>query len=1349
LIGRGCPRRERSTAARAAVLVVLAAFLVLSVAATSGADSDGTGGMPAAASPSGAAAYARAADVADQQRAYRDSAAGRAERAQSRAAFRGQSPSEALATARAKFSGLVERPALKWPPLGQGEQLDRYVGERSAVVSDANGRRGLLESTLPLTGTTPDGADAPIDLSLTDAGGAYLEPRSAPQPARVPKSSAGKVRLAGGDIGVGLADAASRDVAMTAGKAFFGNALTDTDLLIEATPLGAEVSLLLRSPQSPSSPALSFDLPAGARLQLVDATSSGSAPPGAAEIVRGGDRIALIDPAVAIDAQGASVPVSYRVADDRLVMQIDTSGDVAWPVAVDPTVGVFDNNGQNVYGTSGACPSGQQVPCWANWHPQSNRTMGYCVPGSALSFYLCPSSNALYVYGFNTTGSGWTNPDYNGGDWARFYKNARANSYIYKFIAGNMSHAASNSKIFAGVCKSSCSAWSAGYWYDALRDQYSPSDYGYAVNFYPSSEMGDTEYFCVRVAWKAPCTNPDVPGLADDNTAVFGISMNAGTPAAQPSVAMGGASTYSSEQHDPTVSVASRTNPDWVDTNSYNDTVNLSANDVGLGFGKLSVTSPSGTQTRSAPCTTTNSYDSCSLTWPNPNRTDLPSASFSYAFGSSTTPAPEGITNISATATDVVGNTGATTWQAKVDRTPPVMSLSGSLYDARGTTLADGTYDLNILALDGWPGDTTARSGVKSIEVLVDGDQEAYWEQACPQSSCGMQQTFHFTNQDWPAEDETITVVATDFLGHQTTSDPIHVTPSGNPPDDGVDEPDFTAADITDQDNTNATVAPPQPLESPTFAADKAAANAEADAATPSGAAVEGEDLADADAVEENIFYDDIGATSAAPTNPTTSKTRVGLKREGIAASDTQDDRYVDPSDSTGAISRTYYVEATNRRIGIYRVVRSATNPDLTPVDSMPLSSFIRHLGDSVTDPQIQWDASSQRWLFAGQYYKTTSGTTKYRLVYGWSQSADPAFSNWCALHFTSATTTQHDFPKLGHDKNHLIVGVNEYDGGTDPKGSRVFVASKPRGNESGCPTPKAHRFFPKTGYLKTVDDDGNGDKRQAWTPVPANTLESPAVGYIVASANDEYYTTTNKIGVWYVSGPASQPRLTRDDNINVPAYQLAPDAPQPDPGQKLWVHEPRLTQAVAATDPDVGKLMIWTQHTIRGAEKRAVVRWYEIQPPRAAADPRVPRQSGTIQSSQHYVFNGAISPAANGRDAAINYNVGSHTLAVRIRARARSGSAPLGTMAPEVTLARSTNADQSATCQFPNIPCYWGDYGGASPDPMNASNVWGTNSYVKPKLGSTCNFPRDGHDHVGPCPHWGTYNFALRAPAP
>ena len=1282
-----------------------------------------------------------AGERAEAQRlqAYRGSSAGRAERASSRSAYHGQSDREALATVRDKFSSLLDTPTVKAPNPASGQKLDGFVNDFTAVVSDDAGHRGVMDSSFPVRGKTQSGDSAPIDMGLVDAGASAYAPKSTAADVRIPDDSRGKLRFPDQSFGVSLDGAAAQGASIESNKAFFANALTDTDLVLEPEPVGAELSVVLRSADAPSSVPLRFDLSGGQHLQLNDSE------PSSAAVVDGNKQVASIAPATAVDAQGQPLAVSYKVAGDRLVMNVDTSGDVAYPVLVDPVIGVYDQNGWS------AGSANTQGYTWKNWDQATyadavgapNTQWSVCNNSGSIvkKFYFCEGTlsgtltagGPLYLKG-NTT------LNYGASDWAEWVKYARTDSYIYGFDANSISNVANHAQFFMGI-------WSANWgwenpgsvtWGNGSTSTDAAQAGTASYETFPGAELSSAvRYIRAHGGQPAP-SNPITPG----NIAVFGMDMAAGIPGTPlPYIAIGGGSTYSSEIYAPTVTQVSHTNTAYYGwSTSVTDSVSASAHDRGLGMGTLKLIGtnmPAGATTSActqngAPANTSglnaqNYYDTCTL--------DL---SLPYSANTTYT-APEGQTTYTARATDLVGNQTDSTWVTKVDSSNPGVALSGSLYDRRGQTLPDGTYDLTINATDGSHASAAAeRSGVKSVEVRVNGDQEEYWEQTCATSSCPMTQTWQFNTQDWPASEQVITVVVTDQLDHSTTSEEIHVTPSGSAvPDIGLDVADIDVDALTDPPVVTDTLTAPRLLP-PLFKPLKDVANALDDATIPSGTPIAGEDTAEADRTEENVFVDDIGSSgtfTAAGNNTTT--TVVGKNRDGIANEPTRADANHVPPDPTGAMGPDRYVEATNARVAIYR------RSDMALMGDQALSKFVRNTGDDVYDPQINWDAQSKRWLFVAVY--STNNRHTHRLAYRWSKSQDPALDNWCPTRFTAASALQDDYPKLGHNRNFLIVGSNVYDTSETFQGSRIFVATKPGPKQTGCPTPAAHRYFPRVGYLKTADD------QDAFTPVPANTIGRPYSGYIVA-ADYPGSAGANQIMVWHINGSPSSPGLTRDDNINVSTYAFPPDVPQPNSSDRLESWDTRLMNAVAAVDPDDGKLTIWTQHTIRGPENRAAVRWYEIQPPRAPTDPRTPRQQGLVQSANHHAFNAAISPAGNGNDAAINYAVGGRTVTVRLRARTRHGNTAPGTMLGEVTLVKSPDSNRSGDCLFPGDPCRWGDYAGASPDPSNPAIIWGSNEYTKSLTGYTCPGWVDPEDpnhapYSGPCPHWGTRNFALRAP--
>jgi hypothetical protein len=431
------------------------------------------------------------------------------------------------------------------------------------------------------------------------------------------------------------------------------------------------------------------------------------------------------------------------------------------------------------------------------------------------------------------------------------------------------------------------------------------------------------------------------------------------------------------------------------------------------------------------------------------------------------------------------------------------------------------------------------------------------------------------------------------------------------------------------------------------------------------------------------------------------------------------------PPDSTGAIGPTDYVEIVNREVGVFG------RGNLALEDSIDLDDFVGAPGDNVFDPQVQWDPQSGRWLYVADDVAAPGDNF---LALGWTAEdtdpdplpfGGPPGGQWCRL-FIDTDDEFDDYPKLGHSDDFILIGTNVFDDSGGPSqddflGSRIWAIRKPAAGDDSCnPTDVFVSALP----LTTPDGD------IAFTPVPVNTFESSANGYVVAADDPFEVANSNEIATWHVEEGAPPPDppdpvLVDDGDIPVAGFNVPANVPQPGTNAVLDSLDARLTQAVARTNPATGALSVWTQHTVHGPGGRSVVRWYELRTDNLAA-----RQQGTISDRTGFVFNGAISPSSNGSSAVIDHNVGGSSLAAQIQARSRLGGTQLGRMSNAVVLGTSAAANQDFTCFDLGGPCRWGDYAGATPDPANAALVWGSNQV---------NGPPSADD-----PAWRTRNFAV-----
>lgn len=112
----------------------------------------------------------------------------------------------------------------------------------------------------------------------------------------------------------------------------------------------------------------------------------------------------------------------------------------------------------------------------------------------------------------------------------------------------------------------------------------------------------------------------------------------------------------------------------------------------------------------------------------------------------------------------VGGPAGAT----EPDKTPPVVTVSGTAIQAVEESKTTGSYELHIVAADG--SKTAPQSGVAKVEVAVDGSGQQYWEKTCPEGSCGLEETWTYSpgNFPLPGAGHVIIVKVTDHAGNVT-----------------------------------------------------------------------------------------------------------------------------------------------------------------------------------------------------------------------------------------------------------------------------------------------------------------------------------------------------------------------------------------------------------------------------------------------------------------------------------------------------------------------------------------------------------------------------------------------------
>lgn len=716
----------------------------------------------------------------------RGSPAAKQERVESRTAYEELSAGQALVLAKHIHPEAITETS--WDPLSSSTgEVERYVGDYAAVIDEpGQPSDSLVESTTPMLVPTESGELAPVDHSLLQSPGSIEEKNPL---APVDMANAVSEGVLFSDIGVGVSPAGAAGSAtaqLARDTAFFANAYRATDYLVRPALGGVEVSYQLRSASSPETFRLDFALPAGAHLQAGD---------GEIEIVSGSDEIlARIAEPATWDADGWEVPVSYRVEGDTVVLAVDHRGrDLRYPLIVDPTI-VED---QFYWNGWAAWYSGRYAPDFLGWgeyvYPEQVR-------GTHFTNYVwddhCFCGAGDWGRGLYTQGQqgAWYYAD-SSGAWnaAWVFNSPGPRAFIYRGTFAWIRNLTSDvydrlgqlyrvqswlttgmSDILAGGPWGGASLWNFGSSYNNAEGSWTWS---------PRTIGGDHDYYYdILHCLGANCGDSGVPEQARGNSMLFMTYFSSGAGGweqAQENFAsyLGGAEVYIGDDEPPEMGAAQHfkdgrswdpNGANWVDNAQFS--VVTQAQDLGLGVKEFKLVVPRYTDKIRTHACSGDRFDRCPiLQWTRSDDARVTGDSFTY----SSSAMSEGRNTVQASAKDVVGNWSANqNWDVKVDRSPPVIALSGSLKQAAdsGQTLDQESYQLIVDATDGSTSSALQeRSGVKLIEIQVDGVPQHFSpEQSCPQGSCSLRDTWTFENDDYAEGQHTVTAIAEDQLGHQS-----------------------------------------------------------------------------------------------------------------------------------------------------------------------------------------------------------------------------------------------------------------------------------------------------------------------------------------------------------------------------------------------------------------------------------------------------------------------------------------------------------------------------------------------------------------------------------------------------
>ena len=326
-----------------------------------------------------------------------------ASRETSRTAFRHLDAAQTQSVIEEAFPQIVNEPAGGPPSLLPGQHITGYPTNSAATVDLGDGRRGVIESTEPIAIETAPGRRTPINLALTQVGGAFRPALSAAHVEIPEQLDRGASVIGTGGVTTTLTPLAEDGTPMNgsgdaAGSVvLYANTQADTDTLAKPTTTGVDLDSVLRSEESPEQLDFSLGLPSGAHLvEVADSYI---------EVVLAGQVIAAVPPPVATDAAGTSVPVAMHLHGTSLTLTVNhRSGSYQYPIVVDPEV--IDTTlelepGNWAFATNGYFNHGRCFPECG--YDLAGGTMQQITPAGLFGEFVYPTQGESTVYATTIT----------------------------------------------------------------------------------------------------------------------------------------------------------------------------------------------------------------------------------------------------------------------------------------------------------------------------------------------------------------------------------------------------------------------------------------------------------------------------------------------------------------------------------------------------------------------------------------------------------------------------------------------------------------------------------------------------------------------------------------------------------------------------------------------------------------------------------------------------------------------------------------------------------------------------------------------------------------------------------
>lgn len=664
----------------------------------------------------------------------------KAKRLREASAFQDLTGSEALDLVAQTYPEIVGAPAFDALPLAPGDKVLSSPSLYATRIMDASGDVQLVQTMLPTKAMQGDELKT-ADYSLYSTGASF-RPRNPLVDTRIPKDFDEGIRFDHQGYGVRLSGASSTDEPKVIGdKVFYGNLVGGgLDALVTPTATGVETTLVVRSKDAPSESALQFQLDPSETLEPAVPDPIGRPSASGVRILRNGEPVAGVSAPIAYDAEGQSVPVSFRIEAAKMVLQMPRCGEaIACPYVVDP---VIDNYQIDDNGTPSPTQTQDPFYYWQAFTSETGTANVAPTYQPANNFWVYRGygggfGNGLFIY--SPTGGSPPRRGIANGTSAQWAWSAPGASFITRAVFGGLRSAPYYTCVVEGIYKRSSNFYDNGRWIDTAGGSGASPWYGTQSGGVGDScgpQSNDTKIH-------TPTSQP-----TGGNEALFAAYSTASIPEyQQPTAFLYGAAMTLSDGEAPAIS-PEKTRTSYVRPGSgagplpsawiSSGTVSLEAEvfDPGLGVRDLTLSDVTGTgkislSAKSAPIdrsqtTATSSGDANACTGGKDSRCPrVFNGTNGARIDIAATQIPEGSRNLRLETHDALGKAsgdGHTTtvveFGARVDRTAPSLRVDGPTGPVRGEVSVSGSA-------------TDLGAGVGSATVEVRAPGSLSWQPAC------------------------------------------------------------------------------------------------------------------------------------------------------------------------------------------------------------------------------------------------------------------------------------------------------------------------------------------------------------------------------------------------------------------------------------------------------------------------------------------------------------------------------------------------------------------------------------------------------------------------------------------